>query len=97
EHLANITLVARLLGGEKVLTPTQVGRIAEIQRASGAKLPPLACKTCSEGVCPTGESASGNYGLSHPAARSSTAFDEGDSERMVAEIVQALKKELTEL
>ena len=33
EHLANISLVARLLGGEKLLTKRQVEEIAEVQRA----------------------------------------------------------------
>ncbi len=97
EHLANISLVARLLGGEKLLTATQVSRITEVQRASGTPLPPLTCKTCSDSTCSPEQITVQNQSERRPVAEDHLASTGGVSDRLVAQVVQALKKELAEL
>jgi len=97
EHLANISLVARLLGGEKLLTPRQVEEIAEVQRASGSSLPPLACKTCSDSTCVIEDASAGNAQTGQPAPDLEHVSAPEVSDRLVAQVVQALKKDLAEL
>jgi len=97
EHLANISLVARLLGGEKLLTPRQVQEIAEVQRASGTSPPPLTCRTCSDVTCLAEDTSAQEWPASQPARDREPASTPDVSDRLVAQIVQALKKELAEL
>lgn len=97
EHLANISLVARLLGGEKLLTATQVERIAEVQRASGTPLPPLACETCSDSTCSLEQTTVQKQSDRRPVAEDHLASTGDVSDRLVAQVTQALKKELAEL
>ncbi len=97
EHLANISLVARLLGGEKLLTPRQVEEIAEVQRTSGTTLPPLACKTCSDSTCMAEDTSAQQPPDAQPAPGSQPASIPDVSDRLVAQVVRALEKELAEL
>ncbi len=97
EHLANISLVARLLGGERLLTPRQVKEIAEVQRTSGTTLPPLACKTCSDSTCMAEDASAQQPPDAQPAPGGQPASTPDVSDRLVAQVVRALKKELAEL
>ncbi len=96
EHLAAITLVARQLGGEKLLTPRQVQEIGEAQRASGARLPALACKTCDDASCSLGTMFEGepDRGTVIPSER---ALAGAASDDRVAELVSAIKEEFAKL
>jgi L-fuculose-phosphate aldolase len=97
EHLANILLVARLLGGEKLLTKRQVEEIAEVQRASGASLPPLACKTCADSTCLKEELRGRERRDGQPAPDFDIASPAMVSEQLLAQVVRVLKEELAEL
>ncbi|MBN2208449.1 MAG: class II aldolase/adducin family protein [Candidatus Coatesbacteria bacterium] len=97
EHLATISLIARMLGGEKLLTRAQVEKIAEVQRASGSSLPPLTCKTCSDAVCPVDAPSAVRQQDTQRVAEKQASANTQDSERLVAQVVQALKNELAGL
>jgi len=97
EHLASISLVARLLGGERLLTPRQVQEISQVQRASGGRLPALACKTCDDASCSLGTSMSeGEPGQSTVIPSELTVAGAASDER-VAELVSAIKEEFAKL
>jgi L-fuculose-phosphate aldolase len=56
EHFAKISLVARQLGGERVLSPSQVDKLMEVRKQFGFTSPVLTCKgpQCNEcGICDT--------------------------------------------
>lgn len=97
EHLAAITLVARQLGGEKLLTPRQVQEISEAQRVSGGRLPALACKTCDDASCSLGSSASERDPGESTVTSSEVTVAEDVSEERVAELVSAIREEFAEL
>lgn len=56
EHFAKISLVARQLGGERVLSASQVDKLMEVRKQFGITGPVLTCKgtQCNEcGICDT--------------------------------------------
>ena len=97
EHFANISLVARLLGGEKLLTANDIERISEVQREAGAKMPTVACKIGPDGSasCGLGSDSASPQGSSASITGSSVKGDV--SGELVAEVLAAIKREFAEI
>lgn len=94
EHFALITLVARVLGGERVLSAKQVEQIAQLQKASGTPLPPLACR-----VSPDWPSQRDLRTASPSESRNATVDRDATNvpEDLVEAVVAALSEELSKL
>src|SRR5436305_6274987 len=81
EHFAKISLVARTLGRENLLSREEVTRLQDLRGTYGIKAPaPICAETAGDGSFPTGQAPAGGGRRLVPELVRQAARDDGDGE-----------------
>ncbi|MCX7918143.1 MAG: class II aldolase/adducin family protein [bacterium] len=101
EHFAKISLAARQLGGEKVLTAPQVEKLMAVRQQMGITGPVLTCKgaECAEcGICDTEEMQERlrqkQQQLWHQAKSVTTETNQTDANDLIAKITEEVVRRI---
>jgi L-fuculose-phosphate aldolase len=91
EHFAHISLVARLLGGERLLSRQEVDRLQGLRGMYGITSPAPICPPVPgrvEGPAPSGVEGPGADPLGNPADCQTVLAPESDGARLVADVAR---------